>query len=79
MNKNRNYFVYQGDILNEDLDFIIPDWAVELYKSRVIHYEKDGELYIETLENGKVKINIGDTVKRVVKIEVLKNNETENI
>ena len=77
MSKNQNCFVYQGDIVNEDLDFIIPEWAVEMYKVGLLFEESDS-LYMYT-ESGYIKASKGDTVKRTVKIEVVKNNEAENI
>ena len=70
MDKNINSFVYRGDIINEDLDFIIPKWAVEMYKSGLM-FEENNRLYMYT-ENGYVEIQKGDTVKRTVKIEVVK-------
>lgn len=75
--KNENSFVYQGDIINEDLDFIIPEWAVEMYKSGLI-FEENNKLYIYA-KCGYIEANKGDTIKRVVKVEVMKKNEAENI
>lgn len=71
MEKNINSFVYQGDIINEDLDFIIPEWAVEMYKSGLM-LEENNKLYIYT-KDGYTEANKGDTVKRTVKVEVIKN------
>lgn len=65
---SENSFVYQGDIINEDLDFIIPDWAVEMYKAGQI-FERNGVLHIYT-KDGYIKANKGDIVRRTVKIEV---------
>lgn len=71
MSRKQNDFVYQGDIVNEDLDFIIPEWAVEMYKSGLI-FEENNKLYIYT-KCGYIEANKGDTVKRTVKVEVVKN------
>ena len=63
------YFEWDGDLMNRDGQYYVPDWAVEALNNGVIFFEGQGELYIKTLE-GDHLANVGDFIIQGVKGEL---------
>ena len=58
-------FQYDGDFMNKDGYYYVPDWAVCANAEGVLYFE-DGELFIKTLE-GIHHASVGDYIIRGVK------------
>lgn len=60
-------FKYEGDLMNSDGSYCVPDWAVKAYDSGILFVDAiNGEeppydLFINTLE-GRMLVNVGDYV-----------------
>ena len=58
-------FEYDGDLINSQGAFYIPDWAQKAYKENILYFESKNdnppELFIKTLE-GNMKVSEGDYV-----------------
>lgn len=61
-------FQYDGDFMNKDGYYYVPDWAVCANAEGVLYFE-DGELFIKTLE-GIHHASVGDYIIRGVKGEL---------
>lgn len=61
-------FQYDGDFMNKDGDYYVPEWAVNAKLEGVLYF-KDGELYIKTLE-GVHHARVGDYIIKGVKGEI---------
>lgn len=61
-------FQFDGDLMNSDGEYYVPDWAVNaflndilLYDSPINSNETPYELYVQTLE-GRMLANVGDYI-----------------
>lgn len=61
-------FQYDGDLMDRNRFYYIPNWAIEAYEARIMYYDS-GELYIKTLE-GNHHVSVGDYVIKGVKGEL---------
>lgn len=68
-------FQYDGDLIESDGKYYVPDWAVKAFKDGVIHFgslrldEPPCEMFIDTLE-GTHHANVGDYIIRGVNGEL---------
>lgn len=68
-------FKYEGDLMNSDGSYCVPDWAVKAYESAILYVdaindkEPPCDLFIHTLE-GRMLVNVGDYVIRGVNGEL---------
>ena len=64
-------FQYDGDLMNRDGEFYVPDWAIEAFKSEIMYYGDDDpwEMYIRTLE-GNHHVSVGDYIIQGTKGEL---------
>lgn len=71
-------FQYDGNLMNSNGEYYVPEWAVKAYENGVMFYGcgigySEGkyieELFIETLE-GKFQVSVGDYVIQGVKGEL---------
>lgn len=64
-------FQFDGDFMNKDRTYYIPDWAVDMVHKGYIKYKSytKGELEIKTLE-GVMVANIGDYIIKGVDGEI---------
>ena len=61
-------FKYDGDLMDKDGNYYVPQWAVEAYKNGTLFYGcgvGGDELFIETLE-GVHHVSVGDYIIRGV-------------
>ncbi len=61
-------FKYDGDLMDKDGNYYVPQWAVEAFEKKFLFYGIDGdrdELHIMTLE-GIHHVSVGDYVIRGV-------------
>lgn len=61
-------FKYDGDFMNKDGHYYIPEWGVHANKEGTLYFE-DGELYIKTLE-GVHHASVGDYIIKGIKGEL---------
>ena len=61
-------FQYDGDFMNKDGNYYIPEWGVKANLEGVLYFE-DGELFVNTLE-GKHHASVGDYIIKGVKGEL---------
>ena len=62
-------FKYDGDLMNSEGKFYVPDWAEKAYNDGVIYFKDQGEMYIKTLE-GDHHASVGDYVIKGVNGEL---------
>ena len=69
-------FQYDGDLMNSEGEYYVPDWAVDAFINDVLLYDcktkknkPPYELYVNTLE-GKMLVNVNDYVIRGVNGEL---------
>lgn len=62
-------FKYDGDLMNSDGKFYVPEWAEKAYNDGVIFFKDQGEMYIKTLE-GEHHASVGDYIIRGVNGEL---------
>lgn len=68
-------FRYDGDLINREGKYYIPEWAAEAHKNGVLYFAEDHqsslpyELFIKTLE-GDMKVSVGDYVIQGIKCEI---------
>lgn len=68
-------FQYNGDLINADGKYYVPDWAVQAFEEGTIYFDSldaatpPYELFIKTLE-GVHHVSVGDYVIRGVKGEL---------
>lgn len=62
-------FQYDGDLMNSYGDYYVPPWAEDAFKSGVLYYKEDGELFIKTLE-GNMRASVGDYIIRGIQGEL---------
>lgn len=62
-------FKYDGDLINCDGDYYVPDWAEEAHDKGILFYKDQYELFIETLE-GNMKVSVGDYIIKGVNGEL---------
>lgn len=58
-------FKYDGDLIDKDGNYYVPQWAEEAYKNGVLFYAGEAELFVKTLE-GVHHVSVGDYVIRGV-------------
>ena len=61
-------FKYDGDLMDKDGNYYVPQWAEEAYKTGTLFYgceEGEHELFINTLE-GVNHVSVGDYIIRGV-------------
>lgn len=61
-------FQFDGDFMNSDGNYYVPQWAVDAYKEGILCFEGP-ELYVKTLE-GKHLASCGDYIIQGVKGEL---------
>lgn len=57
-------FQYDGDFVNNDGFYYVPDWAITAYAKGIIYFEsvsEPGQCFIKTLE-GHMLVKVGDYV-----------------
>ena len=58
-------FQYDGDLMNTNGNYYVPEWAVLSHKAGILFFDSIGkepcELFVETLE-GKMRVSVGDYV-----------------
>ena len=54
-------FKYDGDLMNSNGEYYVPEWAVEAEKNGTIFFKDQGEMYIKTLE-GDHHASVGDYI-----------------
>lgn len=62
-------FKYDGDLINSDGKFYVPEWAQKAYEDGTIFFKDQGEMYIKTLE-GDHHASVGDYIIRGVNGEL---------
>jgi hypothetical protein len=62
-------FKYDGDLINSDGKFYVPEWAQKAYEDGTIFFKDQGEMYIKTLE-GDHHASVGDFIIRGVNGEL---------
>lgn len=62
-------FKYDGDLINSDGKFYVPEWAQKAYEDGIIFFKDMGEMYIKTLE-GDHHASVGDYIIRGVNGEL---------
>lgn len=62
-------FQYDGDLINRNCQYYVPDWAVKAYKEGVIFFKDAGEMFIKTLE-GDHHASVGDYIIQGVSGEI---------
>lgn len=62
-------FLYDGDMMDSDGIWYVPEWAEAAYRNGVLFYKDAGELYVKTLE-GELHVSVGDYIIRGVKGEL---------
>lgn len=68
-------FQYDGDLMNSDGNYYVPDWAVVAFEDEIMYYsylsqdEPPCELFIKTLE-GIHHVSVGDYVIKGVNGEL---------
>jgi hypothetical protein len=68
-------FKYEGDLMNSDGNYCVPDWAVKAYESAILYVdaindkEPPCDLFIHTSE-GRMLVNVGDYVIKGVNGEL---------
>ena len=62
-------FKYDGDLMNSNGEYYVPEWAVEAEKNGTIFFKDQGEMYIKTLE-GDHHASVGDIIIRGVNGEL---------
>lgn len=40
-------FQYDGDLMNSDGEYYVPEWAIEAHKAGVLKFKDDGSLFID--------------------------------
>jgi len=54
-------FQYDGDLMNSNGEYYVPEWAQIAHKNGVIYCKDDGDMYIKTLE-GDHHASVGDFI-----------------
>lgn len=65
-------FQYDGDLINSEGDYYVPDWAAKAHEDDVFFYGclvEPSEMYIKTLE-GDMQVNVGDYIIRGIQGEL---------
>lgn len=62
-------FKYDGDLMNSNGQYYVPEWAVEAEKNGIIFFKDQGEMYIKTLE-GDHHASVGDYIIKGVNGEL---------
>lgn len=62
-------FQYDGDFMNADGTFYVPDWAKEAYEKGILYFKGQAELYVKTLE-GDHHASVGDYIIQGVNEEI---------
>lgn len=62
-------FKYDGDLMNSNGEYYVPEWAAKAYKDGTIFFKDQGEMYIKTLE-GDHHASVGDYIIRGVNGEL---------
>ena len=62
-------FKYDGDLMNSNGEYYVPEWAEKAYNDGVIFFKDQGEMYIKTLE-GEHHASVGDYIIRGVNGEL---------
>jgi hypothetical protein len=62
-------FKFDGDLINSDGKFYVPEWAQKAYEDGTIFFKDQGEMYIKTLE-GDHHASVGDYIIRGVNGEL---------
>ena len=62
-------FKYDGDLMNSDGKFYVPEWAQKACEDGTIFFKGQGEMYIKTLE-GEHHASVGDYIIRGVNGEL---------
>ncbi|WP_304039085.1 DUF2829 domain-containing protein [Fibrobacter succinogenes] len=62
-------FKYDGDLMNSNGEYYVPDWAAKAYEDGTILFKDQGEMYIKTLE-GDHHASVGDYIIRGVNGEL---------
>lgn len=62
-------FKYDGDLMNSDGKFYVPEWAQKAYEDGTIFFKDQGEMYIKTLE-GDHHASVDDYIIRGVNGEL---------
>lgn len=58
-------FQYDGDFMNSDGEYYVPQWAVDAYDAGTLFYNGEGDLYVKSLE-GVMKVSYMDYIIRGV-------------
>ena len=61
-------FCYDGDFMNSNGQYYVPDWAVNAHKDGILFF-REGDLYVKTLE-GDMRANVGDYIIQGVQGEI---------
>lgn len=56
-------FQFDGDMMNSDGKYYVPEWAVNALNDNVLFFKDDGELYIKTSELD-IPVCVGDYIVR---------------
>lgn len=67
-----SFFQYKGCLVDDNGNYIIPDWAIGAYKMGLIYYDNNNQLYVKTNGYYSVKVDIGDTVNKIENLFVIK-------
>ena len=69
-------FQYDGDLMNSDGNYCVPQWAVDVFEAGIMYYDSmylvggsPCELFIRTLE-GRLHVSVGDYIIRGVQGEL---------
>lgn len=62
-------FKYDGDLIDRDGAFYVPEWAAKAYEDGTIYFKDQGEMYIKTPE-GDHHASVGDYIIRGVNGEL---------
>lgn len=58
-------FQYDGDFMNSDGEYYVPDWAVEAHKAGILYFKDDGKLFVKNTNSDDVySVSVGDYVLR---------------
>lgn len=61
-------FKYDGDLMNSNGEYYVPEWAVEAVRNGTIFFKDQGEMYIKW-RDGDIHVNVGDYIVRGVQGE----------
>lgn len=62
-------FQFDGDLINRDGVYYVPDWAAKAHKHGLIFFRDAGEMFVRTLE-GDHHASVGDYIIRGIKGEI---------